>query len=332
MSSFSDIYGYETIKEHMQSAIRLGKVSHAYIINGGLGAGKKMLAGIFAKTLQCENMEESVNPCNKCHSCIQSDTGNQPDIIWVKHEKPASIGVDDVREQIIADMQIKPYSSRYKIYIIDEAEKLTVAAQNALLKTIEEPPSYGIVIFLTTNADIFLQTILSRCVMLDLKPIKNSIVEEYIRNNYDVSDYECRFAANFAQGRIGRAKTIVESTEFAHLKQDVMHVIKNAKDMTSGEIMAVVKDINNYKLTIDDYLDLMAMWYRDVLVFKSTNDVNPVIFKDELSQIKSQASHFSYEGLQDILNSIDKVKIRLKANVNFDLVIELLIMAIKQAV
>ena len=239
MSSFSDIYGYETIKEHMQSAIRLGKVSHAYIINGGLGAGKKMLAGIFAKTLQCENMEESVNPCNKCHSCIQSDTGNQPDIIWVKHEKPASIGVDDVREQIIADMQIKPYSSRYKIYIIDEAEKLTVAAQNALLKTIEEPPSYGIVIFLTTNADIFLQTILSRCVMLDLKPIKNSIVEEYIRNNYDVSDYECRFAANFAQGRIGRAKTIVESTEFAHLKQDVMHVIKNAKDMTSGEIMAV---------------------------------------------------------------------------------------------
>lgn len=332
MSSFSDIYGYETIKEHMQSAIRLGKVSHAYIINGGLGAGKKMLAGIFAKTLQCENMEESVNPCNKCHSCIQSDTGNQPDIIWVKHEKPASIGVDDVREQIIADMQIKPYSSRYKIYIIDEAEKLTVAAQNALLKTIEEPPSYGIVIFLTTNADIFLQTILSRCVMLDLKPVKNSIVEEYIRNNYDVSDYECRFAANFAQGRIGRAKTIVESTEFAHLKQDVMHVIKNAKDMTSGEIMAVVKDINNYKLTIDDYLDLMAMWYRDVLVFKSTNDVNPVIFKDELSQIKSQASHFSYEGLQDILNSIDKVKIRLKANVNFDLVIELLIMAIKQAV
>ena len=168
--------------------------------------------------------------------------------------------------------------------------------------------------------------------MLDLKPVKNSIVEEYIRNNYDVSDYECRFAANFAQGKIGRAKTIVESTEFAHLKQDVMHVIKNAKDMTSGEIMAVVKDINNYKLTIDDYLDLMAMWYRDVLVFKSTNDVNPVIFKDELSQIKSQASHFSYEGLQDILNSIDKVKIRLKANVNFDLVIELLIMAIKQAV
>ena len=228
-------------------------------------------------------------------------------------------------------MQIKPYSSRYKIYIIDEAEKLTVAAQNALLKTIEEPPVYGIVIFLTTNADIFLQTILSRCVMLDLRPIKDSVVEEYLKSNYDISEYECRFAANFAQGKIGRAKTIVESTEFAHLKQDVMHVIKNAKEMSSAEIMSVVKDITNYKLTIDDYLDLMAMWFRDVLLFKSTNDTNYLIFSDEISLIKSQAQIMSYEGIQDILNSIDKVRIRLKANVNFDLCIELLIMAMKEA-
>ena len=335
MNSFSDIYGYETIKEHMQSAIKMGKVSHAYIINGGLGSGKKTLAGLFAKTLQCEGISESVDPCNKCHSCIQADTHNQPDIIWIKHEKPASIGIDDVREQIISDIQIKPYSSRYKIYIIDEAEKLTVAAQNALLKTIEEPPAYGIIIFLTTNADIFLQTILSRCVMLDLRPIKDDIVDEYLKKNYsDISDYERKFAVNFAQGKIGRARSIVESTEYAQLKNDVMNVIKNAKNMTSGDIMAVakdVKDMSNYNLTIDDYLDLMAMWFRDVLLFKSTNDTNYLIFSDEISLIKSQAQTMSYEGIQDILNSIDKVKIRLKANVNFELCIELLIMAMKEA-
>lgn len=335
MSSFSDIYGYETIKEHMQNAIKMGKVSHAYIINGGFGSGKKTLAAIFAKALQCEDISDTAEPCNKCHSCIQSDSGNQPDIIWIKHEKPASIGVDDIRDQIISDIQIKPYSSRYKIYIIDEAEKLTVAAQNALLKTIEEPPAYGIIIFLTTNADIFLQTILSRCVMLDLRPVKDDVVDEYLKNNYrEISDYERKFAVNFAQGKIGRAKSIVESTEYAHLKQDVMNVIKNAKNMTSGEIMTVardIKDMNNYNLTIDDYLDLMAMWFRDVLLFKSTNDTNYLIFSDEISLIKSQAQTMSYEGIQDILNSIDKVKIRLKANVNFELCIELLIMAMKEA-
>ena len=164
----------------------------------------------------------------------------------------------------------------------------------------------------------------------EAKNLKN-ICENFEALFNDISEYECRFAANFAQGKIGRAKTIVESTEFAHLKQDVMHVIKNAKEMSSAEIMSVVKDITNYKLTIDDYLDLMAMWFRDVLLFKSTNDTNYLIFSDEISLIKSQAQIMSYEGIQDILNSIDKVRIRLKANVNFDLCIELLIMAMKEA-
>ena len=166
MSTYADIYGHNDIKEHLQKCIELKKVSHAYIFNGGLGAGKKTIAALFAKALQCE--EGKAQPCGKCHSCIQADSKNQPDIIWVEHEKVGSIGVDDIREQLIGDIQIKPYHSRYKIYIIDEAEKLTVQAQNTLLKTIEEPPEYGIIILLTTNADIFLQTVLSRCVRIDL--------------------------------------------------------------------------------------------------------------------------------------------------------------------
>ena len=117
MGNFSDIYGYETIKEHLQSAISMGKVSHAYVISGGLGSGKKLIASTFAQTLQCE--AGGVEPCGVCHSCVQAAGRNQPDIIWVGHEKPGSIGVDDIRDQLVSDMQIKPYSSPYKIYIID---------------------------------------------------------------------------------------------------------------------------------------------------------------------------------------------------------------------
>ena len=329
MSGFADIYGHDNIKEHLQSAINLNKISHAYIFNGGVGSGKKTLATLFAKTLQCE--ENGTEPCNKCHSCIQTDSSNQPDIIWIKHEKPNSIGVDDIRDQLIGDIQIKPYSSKYKIYVIDEAEKLTVQAQNALLKTIEEPPAYGIIILITTNADTFLQTILSRCVKLDFKPVADDIVKGYLKEHYQTTDYEAKFAVAFAQGKIGRAITIVTSKEFTQLKDEVMHVIKYAKEMSTSEIMAEVKNIANYKLTIEDYLDLLAMWYRDVLMFKSTQDSNLLIFKDQLSLIVSQAEQCSYEGINDILNSIDKVKLRLKANVNFDLAIELLIMAIKEA-
>lgn len=329
MNTFADIYGYDKIKEHLQNGIRMNKVSHAYIFNGGLGSGKKMMANAFAAALECE--KQTGEPCMECHSCIQAESGNNPDIIWINHEKSGSIGVDDIRAQLIGDMQIKPYSNRYKIYIVDEAEKLTVQAQNALLKTIEEPPEYGIIILLTTNADIFLQTILSRCVRLDFKPVGDECVTKYLKDNYDLTDYEIKFAVGFAQGNIGRAVAIATSSDFAKLKESVLRVVKHAKEYSVTEIMNEVKAVTDYKASIDDYLDMLSMWYRDVLVFKSTNDTNGLIFKDEIGLIKTIGSQCSYEGLENILTAIDKVKIRLKANVNFDLVIELLIMTIKEA-
>jgi len=327
MNDFSEILGHDKIKEHLQNAIKLNKVSHAYIFNGESGAGKKSLAKVFSKTLQCEAKGD--NPCNECHSCKQAESGNQPDIIWVSHEKPTSIGVEDIREQVIGDIQIKPYSSKYKIYIIDEAEKLTLQAQNALLKTIEEPPAYGIIILLTTNADTFLQTILSRCVQLDLKPVKDEVIQNYLIQNYQVPDYQARFAVAFAQGRIGRAVSIVNSKDFMEMKEHALHVLKYSNEMTVSELIDAVKYVNNYKNNINDYIDLMAMWFRDVLIFKSTNDANLLIFKDELTRIKKQAEKSSYEGLEDIVDAMDKAKLRLKANVNFDLTLELMFLTMK---
>ena len=327
MDNFSEILGHDKIKEHLQNAIKLNKVSHAYIFNGESGAGKKSLAKVFSKTLQCEGKND--NPCNECHSCKQVESGNQPDIKWVSHEKPTSIGVEDIREQVIGDIQIKPYSSKYKIYIIDEAEKLTLQAQNALLKTIEEPPVYGIIILLTTNADIFLQTILSRCVQLDLKPVKDEVIQNYLIQKYQVPDYQARFAVAFAQGRIGRAVSIVNSKDFVEMKDHALHVLKYSNEMKISELIDAVKYINNYKNNINDYIDLMAMWFRDVLIFKSTNDVNLLIFKEELTIIKKQAEKSSYEGLENIIDSMDKAKIRLKSNVNFDLTLELMFLTMK---
>ena len=174
MAGFKDIIGHEMIKDHFQKAIEYHKVSHAYILSGEQGMGRKMLAKAFAMTLLCEKSDKE--PCMECHSCKQILSGNHPDVIWVTHEKLNSIGVDDIREQINDTIQIKPYSSAYKIYLIDEAEKMTVQAQNALLKTIEEPPAYAIIILMTTNEETFLPTILSRCIKLKLKPLKDQTI------------------------------------------------------------------------------------------------------------------------------------------------------------
>ena len=201
MLIFKDILGHEQIKEHFQNAAATGKVSHAYILSGEAGMGKKTLANAFAMTLLCE--EGGKEPCMHCHACKQVLSGNHPDLIYVTHEKPASMGVDDIREQINDTIMVRPYSSQYKIYIVDEAQKMTVQAQNALLKTIEEPPAYAVIMLLTTNPDAFLQTILSRCVQLKLKPLKDSVVKGYLEDKLQVKDVQAEIYSAFARGNLG---------------------------------------------------------------------------------------------------------------------------------
>lgn len=328
MLTLKDILGHEQIKEHFLNAAATGKVSHAYILSGEEGMGKKTLADAFAMTLLCE--EGGKEPCMQCHACKQVLSGNHPDLIYVTHEKPASMGVDDIREQINDTIMVRPYSSQYKIYIVDEAEKMTVQAQNALLKTIEEPPAYAVILLLTTNASAFLPTILSRCVMLTLKPVPDEQVRSYLMEHVQIPDYQADICVAFAQGNIGKAVELASSDTFQEIKTAAMHLAKHIPDMEISEINQNVKDVATFKMDIQDYLDLLAIWYRDALYFKATNDINGCVFKDEINIIVEQTKKASYEGISTILEALQKAKARLNANVNFDLTMELLFLTIKE--
>ncbi len=328
MAGFEDIIGHEQIIEHLQNAIELDKVSHAYIINGEKGSGKMLLADAFALTLQCE--KQGRIPCLKCHSCKQALSGNQPDIIHVTHEKPNVITVDEIRSQLVNDIQVKPYSSPRKIYIIDEADLMNPQAQNAILKTIEEPPAYGVIVMLTSNAQSLLPTILSRCVQLNIKPVKDSVLKRYLMERLRVPDYKAELSIAFARGNVGKAVKLAQSENFDVIKKDALDMLRYLEDMELYEVIEWVKKITEYKLEINDFLDILTVWFRDVLLFKATNDVNMLIFKDEVSEIKKRAARSSYSGLEEIVNSIEKAKVRLNANVNFDLTIELLLLTIKE--
>ena len=327
MAGFSEILGHEQIIEHLQNAIKLQKVSHAYILDGEEGAGKNMLARAFAQTLQCER--GGTEPCGECHSCKQAMSGNQPDIITVTHEKPASIGVEDIRGQLCGDIQIKPYSSPYKIYIVDEAEKMTVQAQNALLKTMEEPPSYAVIILITTNQEEFLPTILSRCVQLKLKPLKDFTVKSYLTEHLDIPEKEAEICAAFARGNLGKAIHLASSDEFKELFQKVMNIVKNVRSMDIAVLLDCIREIKEMSFDIEEVLDLMQLWYRDVLMFKVTKDMNLLIFKDEYKMINELGEKADYAGLEQILSAIDTARARLEANVNLELVMELLFLTMK---
>ncbi len=333
MAKFADIIGQEQIKEHLQNALKRNKVSHAYIINGERSSGKEFVAKVFAAALQCENPDVSsdvTEPCGACHSCKQMASGNQPDVIYVSHEKPGTIGVEDIRTQINGTIAIKPYAGSRKVYIVNEGEKMTVQAQNALLKTLEEPPEYAVILILTTNVEALLPTILSRCVVLNMKPVKDSQVKNFLMKTMQVPDYKAEVCVAFARGNIGKAKMLAASEDFDRVKEEAVTLLKYINDMEISEIVAAIKKINEYKLDVNDYMDILAIWYRDVLLFKATHDVNHLIFREEIQYIRKVADRSTYEGIESVISALDKAKGRLNANVNFDLTMELLLLTIKE--
>ena len=243
MAGFSDVLGHEQTILHMKHAVQMNKVSHAYIISGEKGSGRRLLAGIFAQTLQCE--KKGTEPCMECRSCRQAINLNQPDIIRLVHEKKTgTIGVEEIRTQINGDILIKPYSSPYKIYIVEDAEKMTIQAQNALLKTIEEPPVYAVLLLLTANAGMLLPTIRSRCVTLDLKPVPSALVKKYLMQELQLPEYRAEICTAFAQGNVGKAKRLALSGDFSEMLEHALHLVKYIQEMEVIDIITDLKRID----------------------------------------------------------------------------------------
>lgn len=332
MIDFSDVVGHKDIIEYMKSAMKLDKVAHAYIFSGEKGSGKAMLANLFSQSLICENKKESEIEffCKECRSCTQVMTNNHPDVKILLREKPKSIGIDEIRIQINNDIQIKPYTSQKKIYIIPDAHLMTEQAQNALLKTIEEPPHYAVIILLAESAEAMLQTIQSRCVVLRFKNVRDSQVINYIMEHEKMPSYEAKIISAFAQGNIGKAKILAESQIFEDVKSKAVHMLTRIHNSQTREISAYIKDIVECKENINDYLDIVVVWYRDILMYKTTMNIEKMVFQENFNTIKTQAEEITYEQIESTLNAVEQVKHRLKANVNYELAMELLLLTIKE--
>jgi DNA polymerase-3 subunit delta' len=324
---FTDIIGHEEIIKHFKSSIEQDKVGHAYIISGEADSGKKMLARAFAATLQCETGESS--PCHKCKSCIKAESGNHPDIITITHEKPNVISVDEIRTQLVDDISTKPYESRYKVYIVPDAELMNLNAQNAILKTIEEPPKYAVILLLTANPDKLLETVKSRCIMLTTKPVRERDMLAYLKG-MGLSEDKAYFCLDFAQGNLGKAIKLAGNEEYNRIIDSVVSVLKKIHTMDVDDLSLAMKAIQDFKLSINDYLDLMIMWYRDVLMLKVTGNIDKLLFKAEYNVLRTQASLMSYSTIEDKITAIEVAKQRLVANANFDVTIELLLLTLKE--
>lgn len=325
---YTNIIGHENVIEYFKKAMKSKNISHSYLLEGGEGLGKKILGKTFAKTLFCEEAGV-ISPCNKCTSCMMMETGNNPDYFEV-FSKKASIGVDDIREQVVERMDIKPYRSEYKIFMIPEAERMTAQAQNALLKTIEEPPSYGIVILLTKNPAKIITTVHSRCARVRVLPLPPKTIKKYIRRNHELEEWEAALYADFSGGSIGKVEEMIEDGAFWELRQKAVDHLIRLEKANLIELYNIVDAMDKDRENLPQILDFWMIWYRDLLMCKMFENEEGLYYKDFADMILDRCQELSYNRINNNFYEIIKAKEKLDKNINVMLIIENLLLEIKE--
>ncbi len=324
---FNELLGNETVKEHLSGLVQHDRLGHAYIFEGENGLGKKTAAKLLAKALLCTG--EGEKPCDVCRSCRMVQSGNHPDLISVFHEKPKLIKVSEIREQVINGIEVKPYYNGKKIYIIPDAGLMNANAQNAILKTIEEPPEYVLMILLTENREWLLPTILSRCVTLSFRPLSVEQVKKTLISRYDLSAKDAGTISALSHGNLGKAVMMSRSEEFAGLLEKILKYLREPRKMSSSEVFAFAKEMAEEKERLDEVLDIMLFWYRDILMVKTAGKSASLTFVDETGYIDTRAEALKYEEIEKTLSGIRLTRQRLQANASAEAGMDVLLLSMR---
>lgn len=325
MYTFEEIRGNTPLVEQLRRSAASGRSSHAYLFLGGAGAGKRLIANTFAKALQCEGEKR---PCDSCKSCHAFNHGNHPDVIYFQPLKNGkTYTIEDVREQLLETVDLKPFQYEKKIYIIEKADTLNIQSQNALLKTLEEPPAHAVFLLLAERAEPFLPTILSRVVVMKIRPLSAETIADYLMQAGHLAE-ESHILSAYAQGRIGQALELVEDEGFREMRQDILGKLEALPSMSEGDAYLLAKDFEGYKNDLR-FLDIMELWYRDLLTAKSLREEGYLIQRDKKDAI-FRAAKEPAALLAKKAAAVRTARMRLAQNANFRLTMEVMLMDLKE--
>lgn len=323
MSDF--ILGNEKIRHHLRESIIKQSISHAYILAGDKGIGKSKIAREFAMELICEKH----TGCGECPACRRFLADAYPDFFYMDAEGKETIGIDRIRENIVNDVSIRPYHGKVKIYIIDEADKMTVGAQNALLKTIEEPPEYVVILLLVRNISLLLETIRSRCIKLLLSAVSNDRIKRWLVEKGTSEDL-ATVVASYSNGAPGIAKAMAESEDFAAMYNQNVEFLKKISEASINDILLFIEELKKRTGGFKDFINFLRLWYRDICILKLTKKIDNLVFIREESIILRLSREYTLKKINSIIDLIDETETRLNSNVSGDTVMELLFIGLRK--
>ena len=303
-----DFIGHEALFNNFKQRCLKNTLSHAHLIAGEDGVGKGKLANILAKFILNGYLDREY-----------------VDIINYSSEK-SSFGVDDVRD-IIEEVYKKPFEKDKKVIIIHEGNKLTIQAQNALLKTIEEPPKGVYIIILCESLELILDTIKSRCEIYKLKPLTKSELYEYIKiKKFNYDENEIKSAIAFSEGVPGRIDRYFNDDKLRELRNNIVILIKNLNKNDLEAILQQEESFSNLKNDKEEVLNIFGLFIRDILINKEIENEEFIINSDKLEDIKELTKEMSFKKLNNMIKTIEEARRNIKSNVSWGMMLRVMLM------
>lgn len=321
---YSQVAGQEEIKVSLIKSIDNNQISHCYIFEGPKGMGKYDLALIFAQSLFCENF--NTNPCNKCSSCIKINSDNHPDLHIINNDE-TTIKREEI-DALIESVYKKPYESRKKVYIIKAAHEMTLQAGNTFLKTLEEPPGDTVIILLTTNSNLLLPTIVSRCQTVKFKNVRKEAIKKYLNENYQISEEIANLAAEYSKGILNKAVNMIdEKDETLKKRAEIIKLFDRIINSDSEIIYELESYFEENKDNIDTIIEVMMMWVRDILFVK--NMMGELIINKDFKQLAVAHSQYMKKN-NNLIEIMQNTSDNIKSNVNYKLAIDNMLLKIQE--
>lgn len=319
------IHGHEGAVAYLKEQTQPEKIRHAYLITGPKGVGRRTLAKAFVKALNCQNPPAENDFCDECTACRQIEAEAWADLSILRPaENSRELRIDQIR-QMQQSLALAPYQSQWRVVIIPDFQNATIAASNALLKSLEEPPSRAILILTADARENLLETIASRCGILRLRPLSVQNCAQVLQNTLQLSDEEAQRLAHLSGGRVGTAMRYAQDESQLDQYEDalaqLLDILPQSKRARLQYAETLSKGKGNQRQNSSFLLSVWLTFWRDILITHSQAELPLVNLRHE-SALKTLASQLKLSQIESILKAHEKGLEQIDANVNPRLLIE----------